>query len=158
MKLVVRKMNDELASQIASWRYDSPYDFYNNEVREEAIQEYLANNYSAVIDQDGNLFGFFCLGPAAQVPTGNNVGAYTEDRLDVGIGMVPELTGQGFGLKFVSFVMDSIERMKGNVPLRLTVATFNKRAIHLYEKCGFIEQMKFETDAATFVTMRRDSQ
>ena len=38
-------------------------------------------------------------------------------------------------------------------PIRLTVAKFNLKAIHLYEKLGFVMENEFSTDFAEFITM-----
>lgn len=44
------------------------------------------------------MIGFFCVGSPAQVP--NDKYTYSQDFIDVGLGMKPELTGQGMGLYF----------------------------------------------------------
>jgi [ribosomal protein S18]-alanine N-acetyltransferase len=157
MKLTAINMSEEFATEILSWRYDPPYDFYNNEHDTEAVKELLENNYSVVLNQNRELIGFYCAGSSAQVPLGIRVGAYTEDIIDIGLGMAPTLTGKGNGFAFFSFVLESLYKTYGNVPVRLTVATFNKRAIRLYEKFGFVKKMEFTTDSAEFQTMRMDS-
>lgn len=155
MKLVTIKMNKGFATQILNWRYDPPYDFYNNESDAEAIKELLENNYSVVVNTNKELIGFYCAGSSAQVPAGEKVGAYKEDIVDVGLGMAPTLTGNGNGFTFFSFVVESLYKTYGNVPVRLTVATFNKRAIHLYGKFGFVNEVEFAADSADFQTMRK---
>ena len=157
MKFMVETMNEISASRILNWQYEEPYDFYDNEHGAEAVKELFENNYSVVLNQNRELVGFFCVGTSAQVPLGEKVGAYTEDIIDIGLGMAPAFTGRGNGLIFFSFVLETLGKTYGNVPVRLTVATFNQRAIHLYEKCGFIKEMEFTTDSAEFQTMRRDS-
>lgn len=155
MKLTTIKMDEGFASQILNWRYDPPYDFYNNEHDAEATKELLAGNYSVVVNDYAKLIGFYCAGSSAQVPAGAKVGAYTEDIIDVGLGIAPTLTGNGNGFIFFSFVLDSLYKTYGNVPVRLTVTKFNQRAIHLYKKFGFVKEMEFTTDFADFQTMRK---
>ena len=150
-------MSEEFATEILDWRYDRPYDFYNNEPGAQEIRELLENNYSVVLNQNGELIGFYCAGSSAQVPLGAKVGAYTENIIDIGLGMTPTFTGKGNGFTFVSFVLETLKKSYGNVPVRLTVATFNNRAIHLYEKCGFVKEVEFTTDSAEFQTMRKSS-
>ena len=157
MKVEIKNIDEGFASQILNWRYDSPYDFYNNEVDDEAVKELLENNYSVMVNQNGELIGFYCAGSSAQVPAGAKVGAYSEDIIDIGLGMAPTLTGKGNGFTFFSFVLESLYKNYGNVTVRLTVATFNQRAIHLYEKYGFVKEMEFSTGSAEFQTMRKDS-
>ncbi|HJF33244.1 MAG TPA: GNAT family N-acetyltransferase [Sporosarcina psychrophila] len=155
MKLTAISMSEEFAYEILIWKYDPPYDFYNNEHDAEAVEELLENNYTVVVDQNRELIGFFCAGSAAQVPLGANVGAYKEDIIDIGLGMMPTLTGKGNGFTFFSFVIESLYKKYGVVPVRLTVAKFNQRAIHLYEQFGFVKEKEFTTDSADFQTMRK---
>ena len=155
MKLEIQNMGEGFASEILSWRYDPPYDFYNNEYDAETVKELLENNYSVVLNQNRKLTGFFCVGSSAQVPIGAKVGAYTEDIIDIGLGMAPALTGKGNGYTFFSFVLESLNETYGDVPVRLTVVTFNKRAIGLYEKFGFVKGIEFTTDSAKFQTMKK---
>ncbi|MFJ7730980.1 GNAT family N-acetyltransferase [Lysinibacillus sp. NPDC097231] len=144
-------MNENYATDIVSWKYEAPYDFYNNELSDESLKEILDNPYYSIVNDNDELVGFFCTGASAQVPKGHDYGAYLDKCMDVGIGMKPELTGKGFGTEFVAFVLNQIQQ-KNQLPLRLTVAKFNTRAIHLYEKLGFEKDMEF-TASSAFLTM-----
>lgn len=155
MKLKVAEINEAFALEILNWRYDPPYDFYNNEYDAEAVKELLEDNYSVVVSDNEGVIGFYCAGPSAQVPAGVKVGAYKEDVIDIGLGMAPAWTGKGNGFTFFSLLLESLYKTYGNVPVRLTVATFNQRAIHLYEKFGFVKEVEFTTDSAAFQTMRK---
>ncbi|WP_353049962.1 GNAT family N-acetyltransferase [Bacillus sp. ISL-35] len=147
------KMNRDLAVTILNWKYDTPYDFYNNDVSEESIEELLNEGYRAVVDEAGSLTGFYCTGPSAQVPAGRAEGVYRETAIDIGIGMAPEMTGKGYGYLFFSFVLEELECSRQNHPLRLTVANFNKRAIKLYENIGFRKESELKTLTNDFITM-----
>ncbi|MBT2638272.1 MULTISPECIES: GNAT family N-acetyltransferase [unclassified Bacillus (in: firmicutes)] len=153
MNLYSREMTKELAMDILSWHYDPPYDFYNNEVNNDAIYELLNEGYTAVEDEEGNLIGFYCSGHSAQVPKGRMLGAYTEPAIDVGIGIHPKLTGKGNGYLFLSFVLNELAALGSHAIFRLTVAGFNKRAIKLYEKVGFRDKYHFKTDITEFIIM-----
>ncbi|WP_367281315.1 GNAT family N-acetyltransferase [Planococcus shenhongbingii] len=66
--------------------------------------------------------------------------------------MNPKLVGKGQGTAFgSSYIL--IEESHPGLPVRLTVASFNKRAIHLYEKLGFVKENRFSTDRVEFITM-----
>lgn len=153
MQLLVRDMTEEYAKQILTWKYEAPYDFYNNEESAESLTELLENPYYAVLNQDHELLGFFCIGSAAQVPFGSTVGAYNEDLQDIGIGMDPAITGQGFGTPFFTFILSYIQETYQLDSIRLTVAKFNQRAIHLYTKLGFIKKVEFSRNTTEFLTM-----
>lgn len=146
-------MTAAYADQILLWSYEPPYDFYNSDQDEESRRELLENSYYAILDEEGQLFGFCCTGPSAQVPAGVPLGAYGEEFLDFGLGMKPELTGKGLGKEFLSFVLASIAELHGHKPLRLTVAAFNQRAIRLYTGLGFTEVTSFDNRGTSFITM-----
>jgi len=156
MNFTVRDMSEDYAIEILNWRYEFPYDFYNNEVNPDSLKEMLGDSYFIVLDQHNSLIGFFCTGDSAQVPAGRQFGAYSEDMVDLGIGMKPELTGQGHGTAFFAFVLRYAQDNYEGVPIRLTVAKFNERAIHLYEKFGFVQRMGFNKDTTRFITMMKE--
>ena len=135
------KMSADVASDILGWTYDELYDFYNNELTPEAVSEMLTDSYFAVLDTGKGLVGFFCVGKSAQVP--NDLYTYSQGFIDIGIGMRPELTGQGFGTSFFTVILSHINKTFENLPKRLTVAKFNHRAIRLYEKFGFSQEVEF---------------
>lgn len=156
MQFVVRNMTEEHAKQILTWKYEPPYDFYNNEETSESLKELLENPYYAVVNHDQELVGFFCIGSAAQVPYGSIVGAYDKDMKDmkdIGIGMNPVITGQGLGTPFFSFILSYIQETYQLYSIRLTVAKFNKRAIRLYTKLGFDKKVEFSRGTTEFITM-----
>lgn len=155
MILHISPMNEHFAYQILTWQYEPPYDFYNNDFSDSALQELLENPYYAVIDNHDQLIGFFCTGVSAQVPADSMVDVYSEQKLDIGVGMKPDLTGQGNGKAFFSFVLDHLQKSYNDIPFRLTVAKFNQRAIHLYKQFGFNEKTGFTRGSTVFVTMIR---
>lgn len=155
MHLFKSNMTKDFAVEAIHWKYEKPYDLYNNELNSEAIDEMLNNSYFAIVSEDNELIGYYCTGKSAQVPAGNKINAYEMDNLDIGVGMKPNLTGKGFGTTFFTFILQNIQRSNTISPMRLTVATFNKRAIRLYEKFGFVEQKKFDSDVTEFITMVR---
>jgi ribosomal-protein-alanine N-acetyltransferase len=88
-----RQMEDEEATQISGWHYESPYDFYNATSDQEDLQELLdpkrrKDTYFSVFDEGGVLVGFFQF--------------ERDDRtVDVGLGMRPDLTGKGLGVDYL---------------------------------------------------------
>lgn len=130
----LRPITAAQAAAVAGWRYPAPYAVYD--MGPGAVPGLLApeNAYHAVLDGT-DLVGFCCFGPDAQVPVGRDAGWYRSDGLDVGLGMRPDLTGHGHGAGFLAAVL--AEASHRATTLRLTVATFNARAQHLYLSAGF---------------------
>ena len=151
MHLQVTTLTFDQATAILHWTYPSPHDFYNMEVSDEAYADLLDGSYQAVVDQE-QLVGFFCTRRSAQVPAGRPLGMYAADCLDLGLGRHNDVTGQGTGFAFCSFVLETV-KAESSLPIRLTVASFNERAIHLYEQLGFRRQSTFSTAHATFLVM-----
>jgi RimJ/RimL family protein N-acetyltransferase len=123
------------------------------ELTEGNINGMLSNSYYAVVDMNRRLIGFFCLGKPAQVPNVLFPVIYSENMIDIGLGLQPEWTGRGMGYLFFSFILHHVQLGFPNMPLRLTVASFNKRAIRLYKKAGFIETVCFDKGQSTFLVM-----
>lgn len=158
MNLHMKEMNESLATEILSWKYEPAYDFYNNELTEESLAEKLDGTYHALLNEQNELVGFFCVGEAAKVPVGYQQGAYTEDLIDIGLGMNPLLVGNGNGTAFCSYILRQVMKRNEGMPIRLSVATFNERAVHLYEQLGFVKKDEFKTDAAEFITMVKEGE
>jgi [ribosomal protein S18]-alanine N-acetyltransferase len=156
MRLSIKEMNDGFAREILNWKYSPPYDLYNNEFSKEALAELLEESYYAIVSSEGELIGYFCTGKTAQVPIGSQFGAYSKDLLDIGIGMKPALTGQGYGSEFFRFILAYIADTTPYKSLRLTVADFNRRAIFLYEKHGFVKDLEFNRGETKFITMIKE--
>jgi [ribosomal protein S18]-alanine N-acetyltransferase len=156
MKLSVEEMTKERAMDSLQWTYEPPYDFYNVDCNEETILERMDGSFQTVIDED-RLIGFFCTGDSARVPAGEDAGVYHGNAVDLGLGMNPEWTGRGNGYAFGSFIIDHILSDDSSISIRLSVATFNKRAIRLYENLGFIKDDSFRTDTCEFITMIRNT-
>jgi len=150
LNLKVTKMSEKYAREIVAWQYPKPYELYNLEVAD--VKELLNEDYNAIIDKTTQLVGFYCTGKTAQVPAGHQTNCYSNEFLDFGLGMKPELTGIGNGSTFLNFILFAIDEKS----LRLTVTTFNLRAIKLYEKFGFIKRAQFSNGKTEFVVMCRD--
>lgn len=156
MPLTINKMNDKYAIEVLCWKYERPYNFYNNVLTSNAILELISGTYYVVLDEHNELIGYFCIGLPARVPAGDQYNAYKEECIDIGIGMKPELTGKGNGARFFAAILEFIQETWKGINLRLTVAAFNKRAIRLYEKTGFKKEMQFKNEENTeFIVMKR---
>jgi [ribosomal protein S18]-alanine N-acetyltransferase len=157
-----RAMNEEEARAIAGWRYEAPYDFYDVANDPEGLEELLGpperrRGYYAVLS-GGELVGFVCFGQGGQVPSFE----YADDgSLDIGLGLRPDLTGRGLGLDFLMAGLEFGRRHFAPTGFRLAVATFNERAIRLYEHAGFrrVEVFTHHTNGGDypFLLMTREA-
>lgn len=88
--------------------------------------------------------GFICCGESARVPGGTSIGLYQEEGyLDIGLGLDPDLTGQKIGSVFLKQSLAFLQNQFNSSHFRLVVATFNERAIKVYERTGFKRDKEF---------------
>lgn len=130
-------MTREAASAIARWEYGGDYAVYDmGGDSEDTISELLDGCYFVTLDAEGNLMGFACFGVAARIPVVEPFD-WEDGSLDVGVGMRPDLCGRGDGTAFFSGVLAFAFERFGVRRWRLSVASWNERAIRVYRKCGF---------------------
>ncbi len=173
MSLHIEPMDRSAVRAIHGWQYEPPYDLYD--LADEPLLALLRvfldpqNAYYRIIDEGDELVGYCCFGPDAQVPGGD----YGRQAVDVGLGLRPDLTGQGRGLGYVRAVLDFARCLfwsdagtaawpaalpadqGGPAAFRVTVAAFNKRAQRVWEKAGFRIEQRFERagDGLPFVML-----
>ena len=111
----------EILAERVGWRYDPPYDFYDDDGEPVNNPE----RFYAVRTDAGTLVGFY----------------YFEQRGDAifyGLGLRPDLTGRGLGLDFVKRGIEFARELFGERRIVLDVAKFNVRAQKVYERAGFV--------------------
>ncbi len=139
MNFKFKEMNNDYAREILTWHYDGIYSFYDMEFDIEDLKEFLDNiknntwkNKYVAVDDLGKLVGIFSFNIDKEV-------------MEIGLGLSPELTGQGIGEQYViSGIEYGINTLsfKGKC-ISLSVVAFNLRAIKLYKKVGFKEVSRF---------------
>jgi [ribosomal protein S18]-alanine N-acetyltransferase len=121
-RLVVRTLTDAHSRDIAGWRHSGPWHCYD--LRPEDGPPEADDGYHALVgDPGGELVGFLCTGEEARVP---GIGE-EPDVVDVGVGMRPELVGQGYGARFGEAVLDHL-RAIGASTARAGVTPGQRRA------------------------------
>jgi RimJ/RimL family protein N-acetyltransferase len=120
--VTIEQASSEDLAEVASWRYEPPYDFYDGDLDPPLNPE----RWYVEHDENGRVSGFF----------------YFEQKgetLDYGLGLRPDLAGRGLGLVFFRRGLEfGRDRFRPN-HIRLYVAAFNQRAIKVYERAGFRE-------------------
>lgn len=159
MKLTIEPLRAEQVRAFMQWEYSGPYAMYNMSAADEEaeISFFLdpQNGYFAITDEDGTLLGFCNFGADARVPGGD----YTAETVDIGMGMRPDLTGQGNGAVYAAAVFEFARNHYPDQSHRVTIAEFNERAQQLCRKVGFVQVERFERgkDGRGFVVMVRVS-
>ncbi|WP_433773485.1 GNAT family N-acetyltransferase [Bacillus wiedmannii] len=150
----IHKLTEEEASEINTWTYEEPYNLYSFSGGAEVVEELLDGTYYGYCDDTGELIGYFCFGENAQVPGGREANLYAgENVVDIGLGMKPDVTGKGMGKTFFQAGIAFAVKEFNSKVFRLSVATFNKRAIALYKNIGFQQGPIFLSRGKEFMLM-----
>jgi RimJ/RimL family protein N-acetyltransferase len=157
IELHFHPMDKDNAHIVLGWKYPPPYDFYNPNPENLGVDiTYLTEPkypYFTITDHKGKLLAFCTYGLDAQVPGGN----YSREALDIGLGLHPDLTGRGYGIRFVNEVLEYGLQKYQPETCRVTIAKFNQRAQRVWEKAGFQFDHEFKrpSDNTLFVVLLR---
>ncbi|WP_308637093.1 GNAT family N-acetyltransferase [Paenibacillus silvisoli] len=143
--LNVVPLSDALAEELSAWRYEPPFDFYNwstwkvmQQLGIEFGDAYIRQQqYAAVTDDNGALIGFAQFFPILGVTR-------------IGLGLRPDLCGQGqgLGITLVQAIVKEAIRRAPDDEIDLEVHVWNTRAIRTYERAGFIITDTYEKPTA----------
>lgn len=117
---------------MCSWKYPAEYQVYNNSWKEAAdrnvsyANEQVRTNEFWSLMQGDEMAGFFRLHPE-------------KDGVMLGLGLRPDLCGQGDGRLLLEYAIHTFQEKYSNNRLRLMVREWNCRAIKCYQSCGFDE-------------------
>jgi ribosomal-protein-alanine N-acetyltransferase len=123
------QLSQEDAEAIAEWHYPEPYSFYDwtadpGDLRELLDPALRGEAYWAVRDEANELIGYFSFKPKGST-------------VEIGLGLRPDLTGRGLGGSFLAAGLEFARARFSAERFTLAVATFNERAIKVYERAGF---------------------
>ncbi|ULL13244.1 GNAT family N-acetyltransferase [Paenibacillus sp. H1-7] len=132
-------LTEEHCKEICSWTYPVPYHIYNwpswekmvadqEEFADETLRE---QQYRAVVDADGEMVGFAQFFPMTGVTR-------------LGLGMRPDLCGQGLGVEFVRTIAAEAKQKAPSNEIDLEVLVWNIRAFRVYQKAGFVHTDTYE--------------
>lgn len=128
-----QQLSQEEAETISEWRYPEPYSFYNWTADPDDLRELLdpslrGEAYWAVKNEAGELVGHFSFKPK------------DEQTVEIGLGLRPDLIGRGLGGSFLAAGLEFAQTQFAPARFVLSVATFNERAIKVYERAGFARE------------------
>lgn len=148
MTYELRPLTAEQGEEMAQWRYPGPWAIYD-------VTGPLdpAEGFWAVLDEGGQVAGFACFGTEARVPGL----AERPGVLDVGVGMRPELTGQGNGRAFAEAVLAHGHSVSGIDRLRAVVQEWNARSRRLLRGLGFVETGTHDVGDVQYMVYERDA-
>lgn len=131
MQFEFKSMTESYANEVVSWKYEGEYSVYDVDKNKTDIDEMLNQTeydcFIAVDDYD-EAVGFL------------ECAFDDEGTLEIANFLRPDLTGKGLGNDFVSacidFALENYDYSGDRV--KLIVQSFNKRAIKVYERIGFV--------------------
>ena len=146
----------EQAEKIITWRYQPPYGVYDLDPADLKVLINPEYRYHCLLNPAEELVGYCCYGIDAQVP-GGDYSCGEPQVLDVGVGLHPDLTGQGRGEVFVTAVLKYARRAYNPDRFRVTVADFNQRSMKTFQKLGFEVKVHFlrHPDSLPFTQLER---
>jgi len=141
----IEQLTEGQAAEIAGWRYAFPYEWYDTAADPRRV-ELFANperrdGLRAVVDDDGELIGFFNFVREA-------------DEVRIGLGIRPDLTGRGLGAEFLDTGLRYATVEWRPRRFRLWVAWWNERALRAYRRAGF-HAVARRGEESRFVEMER---
>ena len=136
--LAIAPLSREHALDICTWRYDPPYSSYDMTGADPDWLLDPASGFHAVLSGD-ELVGFRSYGEDGRVPGWE----YDDRALDTGGGLRPSLTGRGLGPAAVAVGLAHGRAAFAPPAFRVTVASFNARALRVVEGLGFSRVGRF---------------
>lgn len=131
--LMFSAMTIRASHEIAdTWKYPHPFDFYDVTADPDDYHEFVSPNLWPEVFQQihchGDLVGFFSAQPILE-----------GTAFELSLGMHPSLTGNGWGHSFVNSCLTWLDGHEYRGRMVLSVASFNMRAIKVYQAAGFVK-------------------
>ncbi len=144
INLRLEHMTDIDGQAICTWRYPPPYELFHWlswETMVETGWEFgdpfiRQEQYLAVRNTDnGQLVGYVQIFPMGRT-------------LRIGMGLRPDCCDRGWGTALTKLVVQEALRRQPDAEIDLEVEKWNKRAIRVYEKAGFIVTDEYDRRAS----------
>lgn len=151
MKFAPLQLRDAL--KMITWRYAPPYDCYDMTDADPSVLSDPASGFFSLSDDTDALIGYRSFGADGQVPGG----MYDDSALDTGGGLRPDLTGKGLGRRAIEAGLSFGLTLFAPDAFRVTVASFNIRALRVVQSLGFrqIDHFAASTDGRHYEILTR---
>ncbi len=130
-------LNESMAKEVCKWRYQGLYSIYNLSDWEVVVSNCWAlaseserDEFFLSICKEEDLIGF------GRIHCSDN-------KVMLGIGLKPEVCGEGYGYKAMSLLIKEAKKRHPNTEIGLEVRRFNERAKKCYESVGFTVQRRY---------------
>ncbi|URZ05169.1 GNAT family N-acetyltransferase [Clostridium felsineum] len=141
MILILKEFTKAHAKEICTWKYAGEYAIYNyptwNIVCKEkwaiTIEEKRKKEMFSLVDDYDNLCGYIRL-------------QNKQESILMGVGLKPNLCGQGLGNILMKIVKNQCKKVYPNKLIVLEVRAFNERAVKCYKKAGFKLKETYKKD------------
>lgn len=150
--LRVVPLTGDHAAALCTWRYDPPHDCYDMTGADPEGLLDPAAGFHALVSGD-ELVGFRSFGHDGRVPGWD----YDDGALDTGGGLRPDLVGHGLGRHAIGVGLAFGRERFAPAAFRVTVASFNNRALRVVESLGFSPVGRFDAthDGSQFEVLVR---
>ncbi|TFE24028.1 GNAT family N-acetyltransferase [Cohnella luojiensis] len=137
-------MTEKDGQAICDWRYPAPYELFRwppwetmvKQGREFGDARIRLEQYVSVRNaDDGQLVGYVQLFPM-------------DRTLRIGMGLRPDCCDRGWGTILTGLVVEEALRRRPGYEIDLEVEKWNKRAIRVYEKSGFVVTDEYDRRAS----------
>ncbi|MDY6939523.1 MAG: GNAT family N-acetyltransferase [Cyanobacteriota bacterium] len=153
--LKFQALDESHARSILNWKYPAPDDRYNFDPQniERDLLDLLdrKNAFFALLNPQNELEAYCSFSVDGRVPGG----CYSDDAIDIGMGIRPDLVGRGLGKDYARAVVGYGAKRYRAKYLRVTIARFNQRALKVWQTLGFetVEIFKKMGTQENFIVM-----
>lgn len=141
--IAIQKMTRAGALEIQTWQYKGSLSVYNK--KEDELSKLLApsNRYYEIMQAGVGIIGYVCYGAEARI-AGGSYEIHESRIMDIGMGIRPDLIGQGLGRPFALLVANHAQGLFPGYEFRITIQAENAGALRLAHEIGFREAGHFE--------------
>ncbi len=133
LKITKDNMNEEYVKDICKWKYLGKYSVYNMAPFKELVE-----TKNSILDKVKSK-SFICYLKNKELIGFTRIYLVNENTAYIGIRLKPKYCGKGYGEYLLRDTIKVAKKKYPNYTIGLEVRIFNKRAIKLYKRVGFVK-------------------